>query len=203
MGSNSAFKRPSIDFSRLYLIGPAFERSALHVRPVEDIDDPYAVARGEMDPPLSLRFQHSSGSTPRDLITTEYPPLRLLSARAIGVLRSSRAAGWHSHPVPVLGKERKPIEGYELLVVTGRSGAVDNARSVRISKMPPPGGNAYEVWKGFYFDEQSWDGNDLFCPGDSARIIVTDRIREAFAGEKLTNVTFTPLNEVERMESEL
>ena len=192
-----------MDPASLHLFGVAFAKGALHVKPITSIPDPFAIARGDIDVNKELQFVHSSGSTRFDLVGTECPALRLLSHRFIELLRAEHAAGWTSCPVAITGKKGEAIAGYQVLMVTGRCGPIDNSRSAKVLKMPPPGGNPYEAWRGFYFDESTWDGSDLFCPGDTAHVIVTDRIRTAAEREKLTNVSFVRLTEVERLTSEL
>ena len=192
-----------LDFDHMHLLKNDFRHGALHVRLAADIADPYAVARGEQRPSATLTFKRSSGTNAEDLIGTELPPLRLVSSRTINLLRRERASGWDSYPVRILGKGGEALNGYELLVVTGRSGPIDNSKSVKVWKIPPPSGKPHEVWKGLYFDDESWDGSDVFSPGETTHVIVTDRIRQAFEDAKITNVSFSPLTEVERLTSEL
>jgi hypothetical protein len=98
---------------------------------------------------------------------------------------------------------KTPVEDYKLLVVTGRAGGIQNDRSSKLWKMPPPGGNPYEAWKGIYFDENSWDGSDMFCLGETAHIVVVERLKQALTREGVTNIEFVPLADVERLSSEL
>src|SRR5439155_1741653 len=119
--------------------------------------------------------------------------------QTIAVLDGEGATGWRGLPVEILGKKDEPIQGYALLVVTGRAGPVDDSRSARAVIPPPPGGKAVSGWIGLYFDEDSWDGSDIFCLDKTGYVVLTERIKTAFERAKLSNFQFTPLTEVKRL----
>ena len=195
-----------MDFDRLYEMDTVDKRTALHVRPREpdEIDD-VALLRGEIRPRSPLVFEYfkgASGSTAYDFVSTSLVSLRLISDRVVSVLRDF--SGWSTFPVEIYGKKGERIPGYHGLVVTGRCGPIDDSRS-RPAIRPParPQGRPTRMWIGLYFDPKTWDGSDLFLPGDWASIFVTEAVKKALEKAKITNVMFTPLTQAENLSSGL
>ena len=56
------------------------------------------------------------------------------------------------------------------------------------------------IWLGYYFDENSWDGSDVFRPEGTRMTLVTERTKNLIEGCFATNFTFKPILEVERLE---
>jgi hypothetical protein len=70
------------------------------------------------------------------------------------------------------------------------------SRSVPVTKPPPaPGGQPYQVYNGFYFDEREWDGSDIFLVHGFK--VVTLPVRRALSRAGIGNVRLMPLAEVE------
>ncbi|RMG23878.1 MAG: hypothetical protein D6732_24330, partial [Methanobacteriota archaeon] len=182
-----------------YLLGNAHKRGALHVDPVEEIEDEFALVRGEILPEKPIRFRYHSGSKPYDLIGTTYAPLYLVSDCVIHVFEQEGFTGWLTYPVEVYGKKGERLEGYHGFAVSGRCGPIDNTLSRREWRPAPPGGNPYLAWIGLYFDLSSWDGSDIFVPVSSGYIIVVERVKEALERVGITNVMFDRLTEIERL----
>jgi hypothetical protein len=60
-----------------------------------------------------------------------------------------------------------------------------------------PGGK-FPVLRGFYFDEDSWDGSDFFMETRyTGFIFVTERVVQVFRANKFRNICFERLNEAE------
>jgi hypothetical protein len=186
-----------MEFSKLYDMGAAGERTALHVMPRDDVDDPLAIYRGEFRPHCPIVFDFmkgASGSTTRDLVSTGVAPILLISDRVVELLRDF--TGWTTYPVEVHDKKGELIPRYQGLAVTGRCGAIDDAQSEpRICAPPVPQGRWSRKWFGLYFDQDSWDGADIFAPEGTGLTVVVEGVKEAMERAMVTNVLFRPLTE--------
>lgn len=175
----------------------ALTPGALRVSPEGDFDkEPYI--RGISGRPV-LSLYHLMGSKPLDLIGSGWAGLYMLSDRVIRILRDGDFSGWNTFPVEIHGKSGEHIDGYHGLGVTGRAGSIDWSMAWK-KNIPPrgPGGIPSHVWVGMYFNPSSWDGSDIFVPGDTFYKIVTERVMKALIKAKVTNFVFKPLTEFER-----
>jgi hypothetical protein len=187
-----------MDVHDIFLLGNAHKRGALHVEPVEPINDPFDVARGR---DLKKRvFRQLMGSRAYDWVGTTEAVLRLVSTRLVGILREAEVTGWTTYEVQVLSKRGDEFEGYHGFAVTGVCGPIDNSKSHRVWREPVvPGGEKHQVWLGFYPDLSAWDGSDVFGVPSTGYVFVTTRVKILLEKHKVTNVRFQRLTEVERL----
>lgn len=170
------------------------------------LPDPFGLLRAEWLPREPIEFKYDMGGKIYDVIATTYGILLLLNDRVLNVLRDEGVTGWTTYPVTVTDKKEVQIEGYHGFAVTGRCGCLDDTRRQLIWK-PPHRADlpAYQVWKGLYFDEETWDGSDIFCPmgtGDipprkCAMLLVVERVKHALEKARVTNARFGPVSEFE------
>lgn len=185
-----------MEFDRIFLMQDAFVNGAFRACPEGQIDD-WKVARGDQEPPK--RFGYQMGSSLCDWMGTGWPAFSLVSQRFVTALREGSFTGWKSYAAEVHRKNGKLIEGYEVLIVTGRCGPLDHSKEKKVRKPPPvPQGQAYDAWIGMYFDPESWDGSDLFTPEGTTVTVVTEPVKSALERVGITNVHFKPLTEFER-----
>lgn len=188
----------AMKFEQLYLLSGAYVRGALHVQPVSEIPDHSALFKGTWLPSEPLVFTHHSGGTPRDLITTGFPAIKLVSEQITSILRRERVTGWTSFPVVVTGKDRQAVEGYQGLAVTGRCGPIRKERSQIVRKASLyAGGPPRQVKVGLYFDPTTWTGHDVFSPQGVDYIFVVERVKDILEQAKVKNIDFTRLTDVE------
>lgn len=134
---------------------------------------------------------------PSDVIRTTAAVAVLVSDRVIDILKDSQFSGWRTYPINLFGKDSAHIPGYHGLAVPGRCGPIDDSQSVKIDKIYP--GGIFPAWRGLFFDPATWDGSDVFMPaGEGGWILVVEAVKLAFEKAKVTNVLFTPLDEVGR-----
>jgi hypothetical protein len=134
---------------------------------------------------------------PADVIWTGYVAGMLLSDKAFRVLKDCGAGGWKTYGVDLRGSSEEAIPGYAGLVIVGRCGPIEDARSQRVERIFP--GGVFPVWKGVYFDQASWDGSYLFMPRDGTGwIFCTENVKRALEKEEIGNIAFRPQEEVER-----
>lgn len=152
---------------------------------LEETTDRFDLLKGVETETRPVRFRAPPGRHGwPDLVATDAVVLYLISTRFRDALRDADISGWHTRKVEV----NRDVGGdHELLVVTGRCGAVDDQLSERASRKNKSGVQ-YMVWTGLFFDPATWDGSDAFCPADSGLIFMTRRAATAIEKAKLKNV---------------
>lgn len=189
-----------MEFDRLYLLGSEFLGGALHVQPVTTITNHSAIFRGDSIPASPLVFAHQRGGAARDLISTGFPALMLLSSRVFEILRAEGITGWTTFPVVVTGKDRQVIDGYRGLSITGRCGSIRKERSKLVWKEPRyAGGPPRQVKLGLLFDPATWTGHDMFSPQGVDYVFVGERVKDVLEQAKVKNIRFERLTEVENV----
>jgi|GEM_PF-1628152 len=156
------------------------------------------VATGTWLPKEPLRFVQYEGKEWCDLVGSTNATLRLSSNRILDAFSAAGVTGWEGAPVVVASKSRKPVSNYKLLVVTGRSGRIDNSLSVQTDWLLRGKPTGKKVWKGLYFEDGTWDGSDVFAPSGTAHFIVTSKVKALLEREQATNIKLEPLSEVVR-----
>ena len=123
----------------------------------------------------------------------------LISDRVVDAVCAAGLTGLISCPVQLLDRHGHEVPGYGHIGTTGRCGPLDPTRSQKITGRRHENGNPMpDVWKGFYFDEKSWDGADFFAPVGTTLLLATARAQKFIATIKTTNVSFFPLLEFTR-----
>ena len=121
-----------------------------------------------------------------------------VSSRVIELLSEHGITGWSTFPVEVYDHQGEPLPGYHGFAITGPTCRRDKSRSQIVAKPPPvPQGEGFDVYRGLYFDENQWDGSDFFWVDRSGGRVVTERVYRLFKRNKISNVRFVPLPEVE------
>jgi hypothetical protein len=198
------------DYAQFWLLGEEFKRDALRVRADERDFDPYALGRGEWAPPAPLAFTRRQGKRPYDVVGTSNAAVVLVSDRFVEVLSDNGFTGWKTFPVVVRADEGSEMGGLNGLQLTGRAGPIRDDLSEEVILPPPtPQGKAMPHLKGLYFEPGSWDGSDVFAPGESAFFVarepVVDALRAAgvtnLQAERLTDVTRAALNSPRRSQA--
>jgi hypothetical protein len=134
---------------------------------------------------------------PCDAIWTTLAVPLLVSSRVTEVLEARGFKGWTVFPIELAGSKGQRIAGFHGLSIPGRCGAIENERSIRVAKRYPAG--VFPVWKGLYFDPETWDGSDIFMPqGNVGWVFVVKEVRDALDSAKVGNIAWTPVEEVER-----
>lgn len=185
-------------FSSVYLLSEPGGSRVFRGEISLSVDDAFAVTRAEKEPGrVEVRWV-MGGKLPSDVIRCTVAAPFILHERVVSVLRDGGCSGWGTYACDVIDKTGAVVKGYSGLAVRGRCGPIDNALSVKFDKIMP--GGAFKWWRGLYFDPATWDGSDVFVPeGNSAWILVVERVKKALDRAKVKNIEFTSLDTVERM----
>jgi hypothetical protein len=154
--------------------------------------------RGELKLKEPLKLRYKMGGQAADLMRSALVSIFVVSDRLVELIKSSGFTGWGAYPVEVRDKDGKILPGYQGFSIKGRAGGRDLKRAEVIKKPPKaPGGIPYEVYKGYFFKDDQWDGNDFCLVGYAGMKIATERVVQAFKKAKIHNVEFTPFIELE------
>jgi hypothetical protein len=166
----------------------------LPVDPRDGSENPIDLLRGEATTDLLIATHVMGDQTPGDVVWTTWGSILLLSDRVVGMLRVAGLSGWTTLPARIEGAADSRL--YAFLVVRGRCGPLDWARSSRVSGAFP--GGRFPLLRGFFFDEDSWDGSDFFMEERrSGWVFVTRRVVDLFRMHKIRNVQFERMDELE------
>ena len=191
-----------LDNSRLYEVvdplatRPYRLRSRLAAEALPDREQLQLLAQGKSAITEPIQFDAAQGREATDFLWTQLITPVCISESATRILMENKVSGWSTYPVEVFDQEGKLYPYYFGLAVTGAACEADYSRSAVVSKPPPtPRGRSYDVFRGLYFDEDQWDGSDMFWVG-GVRVVV-ERVKEIFVRYNVRNVRFTPLAERE------
>lgn len=185
-------------------LGPVYllEDPGLDSEYVGDADIPigreFDILRGEWVPAAPVMVRRAMGKkSPGDFVWTTLANPVVVGPRVLTVLRDGGFTGWSTYPVLVHDHAGAVVDGYAGLAVTGRCGAIDDTRSVEVMREYP--GGVFPMDRGLFFNEEEWDGSDVFCPvGKNGYVFLTSPAVDALRAAKIGNVFLQPAAEVER-----
>ncbi|MDR1591774.1 MAG: hypothetical protein LBS16_02670 [Prevotellaceae bacterium] len=164
----------------------------------------YDLFLGKLSPYQDIKYKYYMGrANAVDVISTGKAYIYLLSKRVISLMHENDITGWKTYPVTLYGREQNIINGYSLLAITGRCGNIDWSRSDIVKKQLAPDVPFVDVLRGMYFDPETWDGSDFFGIEGQGYILVTQKVRNLFEKNKITNATFTNLKDYETLRSSI
>jgi hypothetical protein len=184
-----------------YELCDPFRNRALRLIPTSNYDwitTDYAIAlsRGETEPNSPIFLQGYMGGQVADFIFSGSVFIRVISKRVYDLLQSNKITGWKIYPVEVFDRKGQPLPGYYGFSIIGKECRRDRTRSQRLTKQIVPQGDPFEYYKGLYFFDEDWDGSDIFLVQNNI-MVVTEKVLNLFKKNKVTNVEFIPLVEVE------
>ncbi|MFL5350953.1 MAG: hypothetical protein ACJ8AT_39800 [Hyalangium sp.] len=198
MGSKSTSK-VFPGFDKMFLLEePGNSKAFRGDLDVETTDEAVGLTRAEMHRAHPITLKWAMGrAKPVEVIRTTYATPLIVADSVVQLLRSHGFTGWSLYEVSVHDKQGQRIPGYSGLAVTGRCGSIEWAKGVEVPRISPAG--IFPVWKGLFFDPNSWDGSDFFMPTERFRgVLVVEEVKKAFERAKIRNVDFTPLDQFER-----
>ena len=187
-------------FQHLYLVHDPLSNRPLRGQFDTDLDT-CAITRGELVPthPIPVRWA-MGGATPSVAIWTTSAHPVIVHGRVVDLLQENNLTGWRTYPVWVTDKKGKLHRKYSGLAITGRCGPIDLSRSVVVLSQYPAGW--FPHFLGHYFDDDSWDGSDLFMEHPDTRghrtaaMFTTERVRQVFRRAKVRNLELERLTQV-------
>jgi hypothetical protein len=153
------------------------------------------IFQGRILPSKPIKLRPRMGGRFMDLMWSTYPPITVISLHLKEILTANNLTGWNTYPIEVHNKAGEIIPDYFGFSITGKAGRHDLHR-VQVIEKPPvvPNGPPYNNLKGFYFENDEWDGSD-FCV--SSGVVVTQKVVQVFKKAKIKNVRFIQLPDFE------
>jgi hypothetical protein len=184
-------------FDRIFYLGEPGNSVAFRGR-LDAETDAFGLTRAEMQPPHPLQVDWAMGrAKPVEVIRTTLGTVAIIADSVVQLLRAHGFTGWSLYEVSVRDKQGQGIPGYSGLSVTGRCGELDHSMSIEVPRIRP--GGIFPVWKGLFFEPESWDGSDFFMPAQRfGFVFVVEEVKKALERSKVRNVEFTPLDQFER-----
>lgn len=186
------------NLSKLYLMGEAFERGSVRAKITSQLSDGDIAQLISGNCSCAIFLKQVEGTRLCDLMGTTVT-LNLISSRVADVLKLGGVTGLATCPAELRDRKGELIPGYEVLATTGRCGPLVSSRSPKVTRTNYAGTGSMDVWLGYYFDEKTWDGSDMFRPEGTRMTIVTERVKELIETIHGTNVDFKAILDVERL----
>ncbi len=142
-------------------------------------------------------FKQEYGKKLADILGTGHASLYLVSDRMKSILEDHQITGWKTFPIKLYDKKKNEILGYSGFSVTGRCGPIHDELAEIVDRQSIPNGPIYQVYKGLYVGLDEWDGTDCFIPDKTSFIVVTKKIKTLLTDNKITNLEFKNLMEIE------
>lgn len=177
-------------------MGEAFDRDAIRAKITCDVDDLDQLISGNCTQLVTLK--QYEGRKLCDLMGTTHS-LILISSRLQKTLSSEGITGWATCPAVLKDRQGELISDYAVLATTGRCGPLINKRSPKVTRNNYAETDLVDVYLGYYFDEDSWDGSDIFRPDDTRMTIISQRAKDAIESINATNILMNSILEVERL----
>jgi hypothetical protein len=192
----------SLDFHNYFRFSDPLANRPLRLRAKPESDHYstdyfFSLAKGKVTPKEPIKFYSTMGGQSTEILWAEIPVILCISTKVVDLLRENQITGWGTYPVEVYGRKGEFLPGYHGFSVTGRECKRDKSRSQIITKQVVPNGKPFQAYVGLYFIESDWDGNDFFIVSSFGGTVVTKKVRDLFKKEKITNIRFTNLLEVE------
>ncbi len=159
-----------------------------------------AFSRAERKESKAVRVKWFMGkSAPSDVIWTGNAHPIFVSPRVVEILTREEFTGWDTYKARVYAKDGKLAKGYCGLAIAGRCDTPDLSRSKVVMKRYPA--KLSPVFRGTFFDPESWDGSDFFVERPDAKghstmcRYVTGRVMRALKRAKVRNLAYTRLSQ--------
>lgn len=152
-------------------------------------------ARSRLNRPLRLGAYQGKRLT--DFLWSAMTPIVCISDRVVDMLTRDSITGWSTYETELFDGDGNLIAGYQGLSITGAICRRNKVLSGLVRRAPlTPSGEPFTVYKGLYFHETDWEGNDFFLIRDHG-IIVVKKVKDLISRNAVSNVELVPLPDVE------
>ncbi len=165
--------------TKFYVLSNALKRSAIRVKSIREYNEVNLfLGKEKLTEPFEMEVDE--GKKFYDWIDFQDTSNHLISNKFYDLLKSNSISGWQAFEVDI-----KSIElVYHGFQVLGKSGKLIKPKE-----------------KGFYtgmkFDIDSWDGSDIFSPEGTTFTICTQKVVNIIKKNKLTNIDYESVDEIE------
>lgn len=162
--------------------------------PEFDSVDPTSVLRGEASIDNPVASWSSGRFKSQSLVWSAWPGVIWFHLSVVERMLRDGIQGFSTYSASLLGKNGKVINGYMGWIVSGRCDPINYERSHEF--VTDLGGGETTELRGLFFDEQSWDGSDVFmCRDNTAHVFFSERARRCLE-PAVSNTSFEELSQV-------
>ncbi|GCC50441.1 hypothetical protein SanaruYs_06560 [Chryseotalea sanaruensis] len=189
----------SIDFGNFFSMALGDSRGALQFRMSDTRFKPEDLFKyNQVNSQDVILLNQVRGKKKYDFLTSGFAYLNIASSKFWNVIEKHNLIGIRS--IGVSSPDLNDSE-YRLCSIVGKCGPKIDSLSVQIDRpFPLDPSRTYKTWAGLYFDLKSWDGSDFFSPEGTYYTLITRRAKEVLIENKITNVSFTPITQVENFD---
>ena len=140
------------------------------------------------------------GRVPSDVVWPMAAKPPFVSSKVVELLHSYDITGWDICPTQITDRNGELHTNYHRLMIVARCGPIDWTKGERFWHT-----EHWRAWayRGGWFDPESWEGSDLFCPVNSGFILASERVVNVCQRAKIRNLLFQRLTEHVMAESTL
>ena len=143
-------------------------------------------------------FSIERGSKWLDILSTGFAGIYLYSKKIKTIVENNKLTGCTFIPVIIRLKNGKVSSEYYFLSVHGSCGEIDNSLSEKVEVIYESGHKEYQ-YKGQLFNLDTWDGSDIFSPSNYTSTIITEKTKNIFKENELTNILYEDINSIMRV----
>lgn len=156
----------------------AQKKSEILVESTKEYDD-QALMCGDLNLEWPFSVRVSEGKIFYDIVHLQDPFNFAVSERVHSLLKDSDLTGWSSYEMTIEGRSEK----YYGFQVKGRCGELHTPKEAGF-------------YIGYNFDFGSWDGSDFFSPKGTLLVFCSERAKQFFEVNEITNFELMNINEV-------
>lgn len=148
---------------------------------------------------LPVELYYEKGQKWEDVLNDCSISILIVSKKFIDLLIENGITGWKSYPVLLRGKKNIVYDEHQYygLSITGRSGDTYVKKSTLFEKKDEEYKDKYGYFKGDFFDEETWDGSDIFIPENTSKLFISEKFYQLLKKQNYKVLELTPLEEVE------
>jgi hypothetical protein len=190
-----------IDYSKLYNYssGPSTKYFCASLE--TDFDTTLGILRGNTKANENLIARQSSGTLlPSSVIYTGPCSPIIVHESLIQEFDAHGVTGWVAFEIELINKKNEHFNRYFGITITGRCNPIDYSRSEVVYRRFP--GGDFPYFKGRYFYNDVWDGNDFFMEhpdefGFTGFQYCTNKVKEILDKYKVKSILLKSLDQSE------
>jgi hypothetical protein len=187
----------TIDLSTVYDFYPVANKSCIWVSGDGGFNFVKYEDEGIREQPLPLPlFFQSQGRAWYDCLPGD---IVIISEKFKSVLEVNNVSGWRTFAINLFDKGKKVINGYYWFIVMGKCGPLDRTKGEVVERDNIGNTGVYRVRIGTFFDNQTWDGSDIFRPEKTGCFFMTEKAKKIIEENGITNAAYTRITEMENM----
>ena len=183
---------------RSKLVMTSVQAEGYGLKVTEDLNQYNNLIKGDYENiTFPVIFKQAFGKKYTDILDTGRVNLYLISDRLKKILEENELTGWKTFPIRLYDKKENEIFGYNGFSITGHCDPIDYSKSEIIEKKYASNGPIVKLYKGKFFNLNSWNGTNFFSPRGKLNIFIDKKTADLLKRNKITNLNLINLAEAE------